>query len=321
VPHLTFAEQVQSHLNFLNQCGLNPKTLQIDLGIVRCLAIGEEQGRGSCAYQTIKNIMKKPGMVGLVTWCRGPNGVETNHKTYGLDGIVNPDNEKTFPVRLSSTDFKTNETIPNKAQYLWDQSKMSGFSDYLERKGVGSYRIRFMENEYGRVAVIPAINKDGTIQTLQFLNPDGNKRFLKGSKCDGLFHLLTQPDNGNLIGVAESYVTAATCYELTGIDMVCAFHSGNLLPALKSLVEIYPESRFIIFADNDRHLEARGLPNQGTLKALQARKSLNSLICCIEPEFVDCSASKEASDWNDLVRIKGCDFAKEQIFKKLNSNK
>jgi hypothetical protein len=31
------------------------------------------------------------------------------------------------------------------------------------------------------------------------------------------------------------------------------------------------------------------------------------------PDFGDCEPSKEASDWNDLVRLKGADIARDQI--------
>lgn len=38
----------------------------------------------------------------------------------------------------------------------------------------------------------------------------------------------------------------------------------------------------------------------------------------VEPEFGNCEASKAANDWNDLVRLKGFEFAKAQILEKLD---
>ena len=69
----------------------------------------------------------------------------------------------------------------------------------------------------------------------------------------------------------------------------------------------------IVFADNDRRIDAKGLPNQGVLKAQEAKKIDQDRIVLSIPQFVDCEASKEASDWNDLIRLKGRDHAQAQI--------
>jgi phage/plasmid primase-like uncharacterized protein len=314
--HKTFIEQIESHRNFLHQSGLDVQDLQIGTDFVRCHAIGEnQQGRGNYAYKISKNPMDKlPGLVGLITWCRGPGG-QHQHKTYGHDGQIDVHTLNETPVTQSPT---KKEGMPakefiDKCRYLWDQAKPNGRSDYLERKGAGAYGIRFKENQYGRVALVPACDARGILLAIQFLNQDGSKRFLEGSQTAGLFHMLREPINGQDIGIAESYVTAATCMEITGITCICCFSCDNIKAVLSALVVKYPESRFIIFADNDRHLEIRGLQNQGVLKARQARDAFKDRITLAIPDFDDCEPSKEASDWNDLVRIKGDDHAKAQI--------
>lgn len=323
MPYQTFMQQVASHIEFLRSNGLDVEALAVDAGFVRCRAIDEsDQRRGEYAYRTQKNPLNKPGLIGLVTWFRGPGGRQSTHSTYGFDGevegcsLVRPLIKKVDPGKAGSS-----EDVESKARYLWDQAKEAGRSDYLERKGVGSYSIRFLENEYGRVAVIPARDGSGTIRTLQFLNADGAKRFLKGSAWAGLFHKLGEPANGQIIGLSESYVTAASCLELSGIPVVCAFSSGNLPAVAKSLLEMYPASRIMIFADNDRHLEAEGLPNQGTLKAQEAQKTNPSRISLAIPDFCNLGPSKEASDWNDLVRLRGKENARDQILKFLKGVK
>lgn len=310
----TFTEQVTSHLTFLRDQGLDVETLQVDAGFVRCHSIDEEGSgkRGKYAYKTQKNMMGKPGIVGLVTWCRCQGGQEKNHKTYGQDGKIATSAlstvKKSNPAKVAPS-----EDVSSNARRLWNQAKESGRSDYLEKKDVGAYGIRFLENEYGRVAVVPLHDWRGYLWALQFLNPDGSKRFLKDSKPDGLFHKLDEPKNGQDIGIAESYVTAASCLELLGIPMVCAFSSSNVPIVTRGMRENYPKSRIVIFGDNDRHLEE----NTGRKYAEKAVSSTANCVLAL-PDFGDIPPSKDASDWNDLLRLRGNDEAEQQLaaFKK-----
>lgn len=76
------------------------------------------------------------------------------------------------------------------------------------------------------------------------------------------------------------------------------------------LLRRYPKSSIVIFSDNDRHLAC----NQGILKAKEAKKlSQAREICLVKPDFGDLRPNKEASDWNDLVRLKGKGEAIRQI--------
>lgn len=43
---MTNKEQIESHILFLRNMGLDVEELQIDVGFVRCHAIGETKGRG-----------------------------------------------------------------------------------------------------------------------------------------------------------------------------------------------------------------------------------------------------------------------------------
>jgi hypothetical protein len=315
MPHKTFAEQVAEHLHFLHTADLAVTELIIDsANPIRCLAIGETAGRGEYAYTTKKNPMQN-GLVGLSTWCRGPRGAQT-FRTYGQDGdckgyrLDPPKKEDPISGQPSSSG--------NKARFLWDQCAETGRSPYLERKGVGTHGIRFLENQYGCVAVVPCHDATKTIQGLQFINPNGSKRFLKGVSTEGLFHMLAEPINGELVGLAESYSTAATCYELTGVPTVCAFSCGNLSAVTQTILNLFPASHIVIFADNDRHLEHSGKPNQGVLMARQAQKGVETRVSLAVPDFGDCAPAKEATDWNDLVCIKGVEAAREQIAKCLS---
>jgi phage/plasmid primase-like uncharacterized protein len=320
----TYEDQIREHIAFLRLNGLDVAELQVfypgKAEYVRCLAIGETTGRGEYCYQTVGSTLNN-GRFGLSTICRLPDSKRVApFRTYGLPPSGNFINSQVNHAHFATPAVKrgddqegrSSEDGIRKSQYIWNLANETGRSDYLERKGVGAYGIRFLENTYGRVAVVPARDQGGSIRALEFLNPDGVKRFLTGSSWKGLFHLLKTPVNGQVIGIAESYVTAATCMELAGIPTVCAFSCHNLKSVALAMRKLYQESGLIIFADNDRHLLDG---NQGLLKAQGARDTIKTSISLSLPDFGDLAPSKEASDWNDLVRLKGVEYSKRNLRK------
>lgn len=320
MPLKTFSQQIAEHLEFLRSAGLQIEELTINpVRPLRCRAIGDPAGRGEYAYSSKKNLMQN-GLVGLSTWCRGPGGDQT-FRTYGTDG-ENVSCSSCTADKIEDPSIwqppPRNKGSGEKARYLWEQAKESGRSPYLARKGVGAHGLRYLHNQYGCVACVPCRDAGDTIQALQFLNKSGDKRFLGGSSCAGLFHKLAEPVNGEPIAICESYSTAATVQELSGLPTICAFSSGNLPDVAQTLLNLFPASHLYLFADNDRHLEVEGKPNQGRLKALQAQKLNETRVSIAMPDFGDCEPSKEASDWNDLARIRGVEVAKEQIRNCLN---
>lgn len=320
----TYDDQLNEHIAFLKLNGLDVTELRVfsagNAEYVRCRAIGETSGRGEYCYQTIGSVLNN-GKFGLSTICRGSSGERSApFRTYGLPPDGNIINAQVNSASFASPEVKksydqegrSSEGAIRKSRYMWSIAKEAGRSDYLEKKKVGAYGIRFLENKYGRVAVVPGRDLGGNILALEFLNPNGDKRFLKGSSWKGVFHMLRAPVNGQHIGIAESYATAATCLELLGIPTVCVFAAGNLPTVAKSINEMFPDSPLIFFADNDRHLETKG-ENIGVLKAKEAQAGLECSISLFVPDFGDLEPSKEASDWNDLVRLKGADAARAQI--------
>jgi|SRR5208337_2826286 len=225
------------------------------------------------------------GYVGLVIWCRDSTGAQYTHKSYSL---LPCENERHLPLQAVSTDdgqTAKHEEAARRAYGFWEHCLPFGTSDYLIRKGGGYYGIRFRSSkEYGNVGVVPIRDESGKLWGYQLLNQDGSKRMPKGAKTRGLFHELQEPIDGQMIGVSESYVTAATCFQLSGLPMIYAFSCANLLPVALVVRKLYQKSHVVFFADNDRHLEVRGLANEGVL-----------------------------SDWNDLYRFTGEKNAKAQI--------
>lgn len=305
--YMKFEQQVALHLQFLQQAGLEVSSLLIDSKeFIRSLRKGNK-GRGEYAYKTVSRRLNND-LVGLMTWCRGIDGVVSTYKTYGY-----PTTREITSINLSAEKKNYCEYNERKIRRFFEYSSCMGESDYLQRKGVKSYRIRFRENQYGRIAVIPMTNIDGELKSYQILNADGSKVFAKGTKLNGLFHQLTDLEDNVPIGMAEGYVTAATCYERLPMPMVTAFTSDNLEHVAEVLKKRYPNSPLVIFADNDRHLAE----NKGMIGAEKALKKVNGNGIILAPVFRDNPKQRDYSDWNDLVREIGPVKASEQLWEQM----
>lgn len=308
----TYSEAISEHLRFLYFHGLDVEALEIDQGFIKCRKIGCT-GRGELCYKMTSTSMQG-GLVGLATWCRGINGTVT-FKNYGLSKAEGEQLPIIEVLSVGSVEIRgqannMQEVAARKAYGFWQHSELQGSSDYLAKKGVDAYGLRFRSSDvYGRVTVVPMVDINGKLWSYQLLNSDGTKRHPKDGRTEGLFHCLAPLTDGDPLGIAESYVTAATCFELTDISIVCAFSCNNLIQVTKVLRLKYQNSKIIVFADNDRHLPS----NLGLTKAQEALGLIAGKKCLAVPDFGDIEPNKSASDWNDLLRITGKDATLEQL--------
>jgi phage/plasmid primase-like uncharacterized protein len=141
----------------------------------------------------------------------------------------------------------------DKALKLWERARTDGASDYLARKQVGAFGVRFA---FGSV-LVPVADLAGVLHGLQWIAADGGKVFGTGTVKEGHFHLLGDVADGVPIAFAEGYATAATGHKATGWPVVACFDAGNLMPVVAAWRRLYPEHQFVMFADDDRHLVAR----------------------------------------------------------------
>lgn len=140
-----------------------------------------------------------------------------------------------------------------KATKLWARARPDGASDYLQRKQVGAYGVRFA---FGSV-VIPLTDLAGALHGLQWIAKDGGKVFGTGTVKEAHFHLLGEMGDDLPVVFAEGYATAASAHMATGWPVVACFDAGNIMPVMAAWRKLYPERRFIVAADDDRHLVRR----------------------------------------------------------------
>jgi phage/plasmid primase-like uncharacterized protein len=166
--------------------------------------------------------------------------------------------------------------------------------DYLSKKKVSVYGIRQDMDQL----VVPLRDFDGTLHGLQFIDADGNKRFLAGTAKQGNFHLIGQL--GGVVVIAEGYATAASVHEATGHAVAVAFGDGNLMPVSEVVRERRPNISIIIAGDCDKS-------GTGQEKARAAAAASGGEVS-IPEEPVDWNAiDGKGIDWNDVAKDEGLD--------------
>jgi len=157
-----------------------------------------------------------------------------------------------------------------KAKDIWDKLPTQGRSPYLQRKKVAAFNVRFTRGSI----VLPVYGFDRVLSGLQFIDPEGNKKFLTGTVKKGKFCILGNSINPmEYMAVSEGYATGASVRMATNWIVFIAFDAGNLIHVAKAVREKYQQAKIVICGDDDL-----GNPdNPGRVKAEQAAKAVNGI--------------------------------------------
>jgi putative DNA primase/helicase len=202
---------------------------------------------------------------------------------------------------------------------------------YLQRKGLPVFpglrvlkeNVRYIidPDEEPKVAragnlVVPMFTPAAELVGAQIIQPDGTKRFLKGTAKEGNYHSIGKaPEPERAILIAEGYATAARLHEATGLLSFAAFDAGNLLPVAKAIRKKYPKNRIVICADNDRFTRTPdGKENPGLTKAKEAADAIKAGVAV--PQFDDGDLTR--TDFDDLAQLRGLDAVRAVIDTILN---
>jgi len=174
---------------------------------------------------------------------------------------------------------------------------------YLVRKAIG---VQGELRQHGDALVLPLRDSAGTLHGLQFIGPDGSKRFLRGALVTGCFFLLgNKPDSP--MAICEGYATGASVHRATGWPVVCAMNCGNLLAVAKAVRLKWPDREIIISADNDQFTAG----NPGLRDAGEAAKAVKAFLAI--PQFADEALADRPTDFNDLCRLAGLAEVRRQL--------
>ncbi|MCQ2444406.1 MAG: toprim domain-containing protein [Mailhella sp.] len=182
----------------------------------------------------------------------------------------------------------------DKAAYLMKKSAPCRRHPYLRRKKVAP--VPNLGIGRNGTLLVPMFDPAGRTASVQFIDRDGNKRFLRGGAKKGCYFPIHGNPSGPLL-IAEGLATGISLFMSTGYSVVVAFDAGNLLPVGKVMRHRYPSRQIIFAADNDvESVDAKGQPfNTGVVKARAAADAVGGKVAI--PPAID----GKSTDFNDLL--------------------
>lgn len=190
---------------------------------------------------------------------------------------------------------------------------------YLQKKGIdtpeGIAGLKHYKTQNNHLLYIPIQDKDGNIQGVQRIFPDGNKGIV-GNKVGGFFVMgdLSEAREKGVI-LAEGYATAYALHKNSDhTPVVVGFDAHNIINVAKILKDKLPEdTKLIVAADNDIHLEKAGKTNEGIAGAKQAVAAFGQNATMIYPTFPPEVISGKMSDFDDYQRHVNAEGIKQAI--------
>ena len=142
------------------------------------------------------------------------------------------------------------EVAANTVETIWnDCTSAHPEHPYLRRKGIQPHGARVTGD--GRL-VVPLYQQDGSISSVQYIDPEGGKLYHAGAQTGGCSWMIGTLDEPGTLYVAEGFATAATIHQTTQRPVVVAYSASNLVPVTGQLRERYGTTQdIVIVADHD----------------------------------------------------------------------
>jgi len=176
------------------------------------------------------------------------------------------------------------KSAAEKARAIWHQSKpVPSMQDhpYLIKKSVKPYGLRQSRGSL----LIPLYSESREQVNLQFIDGDGNKRFLSGGKKKACFSVIGESTGISRLLICEGWATGASLHEELGVFVMVAMDAGNLEPVAQAARRLFPQAEIIIAGDNDKS-------GTGQTAANKAALSIGGKV--LIPQQAD-------HDWNDVL--------------------
>jgi putative DNA primase/helicase len=177
---------------------------------------------------------------------------------------------------------------------------------YCQRKGVKPDVLKMytFKKTVDTSLLVPVYDDHGKMLSLQFIDRDGKKIFLKGSRAGGGHFWIHKPKQTNdTIIVCEGWATGESIYQATGHAVVMSFGAGNLVAVAQYVRKKYPDCKLIIAADDN----ANGV---GPGKAGEAARAAGGSVAT--PKWPK-DRGEGDEDFNDMARLSGLKAVKKVI--------
>jgi putative DNA primase/helicase len=146
----------------------------------------------------------------------------------------------------------------------------------------------------------------GELHSLQFIGPDGGKRFLAGGRVIGCYFAIGNPKRAAALCITEGFATGATIFEATNYPVAVAFNAGNLEAVSRALRAKFPAINLILCADDDAATDG----NPGLTKATAAALAVGGKLAV--PDF-GTDRPDGATDFNDMAALRGAESVAKTV--------
>jgi phage/plasmid primase-like uncharacterized protein len=194
-------------------------------------------------------------------------------------------------------------TAAGRAKAIWTRSvPLAKPHAYLERKAVSDEGL-LRQLGWAPILLVPATSIDGELRSLQFIAPDGTRRFLRDGDVHGCFCALGLPEppvEPEQILICEGVATALTLRAASRLPVVCAFSCSNLVAVARNLRQRFPHGNILVCGDDDWQTK-RPVRNPGAIAAKKAAEAIAGR--WVLPNFKGVEERSPAdTDFNDMAR-------------------
>lgn len=190
-----------------------------------------------------------------------------------------------------------------KARRTWDSADPAREHPYLARKGICAHVARIRSGWL----VLPVLDNEGSIQSIQSVSPTGEKRFLPGGKVQGGRCWIGDPAGAEVAALVEGFATGASVHEATGWPVCVAYSAGSLRMVALDVRAAHPDAKLVICGDDDKATDG----NPGRQKALDAAGQVGGVAA------FPALGGDEGSDFNDVHQQAGLAAVRSQLFEAL----
>jgi putative DNA primase/helicase len=278
---------LQTFRDILNDNGLVPSEILADGKLRRCPTTGKPHKQNGAYIAHLDS----PATLWWCNWESGEQGTfsEVEEKTLSpIERELWRQRQNAIRRQRETECAQRHEAAAQQARSILNASfPCSPEHAYLQRKGIPA--LGDVRQDYNDMLLIPVIDVSGNVRSLQYITPDGTKRFLAGGKIQGGYFCIPGKTEKPLV-LCEGYATGASIHLASDCTVYVAF-SANNLPIVANIVRSkFHDASIMVCGDNDEAGRDKG---QEAAQAAQARLAL--------PSF----STGNGTDFNDLHQSEG----------------
>lgn len=278
---------LQTFRDILNDKGLVPSEILADGKLRRCPTTGKPHKQNGAYIAHLDS----PATLWWCNWESGEQGTfsEVEEKTLSpIERELWRQRQNAIRRQREAECAQRHEAAAQQARSILNASfPCSPEHTYLQCKGIPA--LGDVRQDHNGMLLIPVMDVSGNVHSLQYIAPDGTKRFLAGGKIQGGYFCIPGKTEKPLV-LCEGYATGASIHLASDCTVYVAF-SANNLPNVANIVRSkFPDAPIVVCGDNDEAGRGKG---QEAAQAAQARLAL--------PSF----STGNGTDFNDLHQSEG----------------